>query len=139
VFLIGMRVNSWVKVHKWFPVAVAMPRMLKELYTHPELGFLGGEFSGIGNPTVMMQYWRSFQALQSYAKSPDQAHLPAWAAFNRRVKNSGTVGIWHETFLVRAGEYETIYSNMPPFGLGKASSLIAVEAKSESAADRLKH
>ncbi len=27
VFLIGMRVNYWWKVHKWWPVAMAMPRM----------------------------------------------------------------------------------------------------------------
>jgi hypothetical protein len=28
VFLIGMRINSFSKVHKWLPVAMAMPRML---------------------------------------------------------------------------------------------------------------
>ena len=31
VFLIGMRVNKPWKVHKWLPVFLAMPRMLKEL------------------------------------------------------------------------------------------------------------
>jgi hypothetical protein len=114
-----------------------MPKMLKELAAHPELGFLGAEVGGIGNPTLMLQYWRSFEALDAYAKNPNQAHLPAWAAFNRRVKSSGFVGIWHETFLVRAGEYETIYSNMPAFGLGKASKLIPVDAKRDAAADRI--
>jgi hypothetical protein len=45
VFLIGMRINRWWKFHKWLPVAVAMPRMLKELSEKPENGFLGAETS----------------------------------------------------------------------------------------------
>ena len=35
-------------------------------------------------------------------------------------------GIWHETYLVRAGEYEAIYNNMPPSGLGRAGRLVPV-------------
>ena len=38
VFLIGMRINSLWKIRKWWPVALAMPRMLKELARHPEAG-----------------------------------------------------------------------------------------------------
>ncbi len=43
VFLIGMRVNRWWKVLQWLRVALAMPRMLRELHGKPELGFLGAE------------------------------------------------------------------------------------------------
>ena len=46
----------------------------------PELGFLGGR-TWFGRTIVMIQYWRSFEALESYAKARDRAHLPAWAAF----------------------------------------------------------
>ena len=53
VFLIGMRVNKPWKVHKWLPVFHAMPKMLKELESHPESGFLG--HSGLGR--VIVQYW----------------------------------------------------------------------------------
>jgi hypothetical protein len=41
VFVIGMRINKLWKVHKWLPVFLAMPRMLKELEKQPESGFLG--------------------------------------------------------------------------------------------------
>ena len=41
VFLIGLRVNKPWKIHKWLPVFLAMPRMLKELAANPESGFLG--------------------------------------------------------------------------------------------------
>ena len=71
---------------------------------------------------VIVQYWRSFDQLEAYARNPDQLHWPVWVAFNRSVGESREdVGIWHETYRVKAGEYECIYSGMPPFGLAKAS------------------
>ena len=39
---------------------------------------------------------------------------------------SDRTGIWHETYRVRAGEYEAVYGNMPPFGLGKAGRLVSL-------------
>lgn len=85
-----------------------------------------------------MQYWRSFDHLEAYAKSREHAHLPAWSKFNKAVKNSrGDVGIWHETYLVRAGDYETLYSGMPEFGLGKASTLVPAEGSKDAARSRI--
>ena len=52
VFLIGMRMNRWWKLWQWMKVAVAMPRMIKELEQHPELGYLGGE-AWFGRTTVI--------------------------------------------------------------------------------------
>lgn len=57
----------------------------------------------------VVQYWRSFEHPHGYARSRDGEHLPAWADFNRRIAKSDVVGIWHETFLVGAGEYEAVY------------------------------
>jgi Domain of unknown function (DUF4188) len=37
-FLIGMRINKLWKLHKWLPVFLAIPKMLKELEAHPEVG-----------------------------------------------------------------------------------------------------
>src|ERR1700752_2154227 len=84
VFLIGMRINKPWKVHKWLPVLLAMPKMLKELAKHPESGFLGHIFS----PVVIVQYWRSFDHLEKYARSHDQLHWPEWVAFNKRMAKS---------------------------------------------------
>ena len=53
----------------------------------------------------------------------------------RRLADDSRSGIWHETYLVRAGEYEAIYGNMPPFGLGKAGSVAPLNGM--SARDRL--
>lgn len=134
VFLIGMRINKPWKIHKWLPVARAMPRMIRELEAHPESGFLGHIMSS----RVIVQYWRSFEHLEAYARDPDQLHWPAWTEFNRRVGGSrGDVGIWHETYKVRAGEYECVYSGMPPFGLARASRLADAVGLLESARGRL--
>ena len=134
VFLIGMRINKPWKIHKWLPVVLAMPRMLRELQGQPASGFLGHTM-GLN---VSVQYWRSFEHLEAYARGQDRGHWPAWVAFNKRVGNSrGDVGIWHETYQVRAGEYEAIYSGMPPFGLGKVGTLVPVSGGRESARGRI--
>jgi hypothetical protein len=133
VFLIGMRVNRWWKIHKWLPVVRAMPNMLKELSTKPESGFLGAEFR-LG---VIVQYWKSFEHLEAYAKDRDALHYPAWKAFNKNVRSNGDVGIWHETYKVHAGEYETVYSNMPPYGLGKVGNLVPATGHRDNAAGRI--
>jgi len=136
VFLIGMRINHWWKIHKWLPVARAMGRMLKEVEADPDSGFLAVESWG-GNPSVMVQYWRSFEHLERYAKDAAREHRPAWAAFNRAVGSGGDVGIWHETYRVRPGDYECVYNNMPAFGLARATRAVPAVGRRESAGGRL--
>jgi Domain of unknown function (DUF4188) len=136
VFLIGMRVNNPLKVHKWMRVFAAMPPMIKELQQHPELGLLHAE-AWFSRTTVMVQYWRSMEQLLAYALDKDSAHLPAWRDFNTAIGTDGTVGIWHETYALSPGKYESVYVNMPPFGLGKAGVLTAATGARQSAASRL--
>ncbi|MGP1909387.1 DUF4188 domain-containing protein [Metabacillus sp. JX24] len=136
VFLIGMRVNKRLALHKWLPVFFAMPGMIRELYMNKnELGFLSMEsYFGL-RTTVMIQYWRSTEDLLAYARS--EKHMTAWKNFNQKVGSNPSVGIYHETYEVKAGNYESIYGNMPPYGLGKALNVIPVEASRASAKQRL--
>jgi len=134
VFLIGMKVTRLWKIQKWWPVFRAMRPMIKELSERPESGFLGCTF---GFP-VIVQYWRSFDHLEAYARSHDNLHWPAWVAFNKRSGQSrGDVGIWHETYKVAAGQYEAVYSGMPPFGLGKVGELVPTSGRRETARGRI--
>ena len=134
VFLIGMRINKPWKIHKWLPVALAMPKMIKELHQHPESGFLGH----IMSTRVIVQYWRSFEHLEAYARDQNHHHWPAWVDFNKRIgKSSGDVGIWHETYKVQAGDFECVYSGMPLFGLAKASSMVDASGNLETAGGRM--
>lgn len=83
-------------------------------------------------PTIV-QYWRSFDHLEAFARA-DDPHVDAWRNYWRRVGRSSRTGIWHETYLVRAGEYEAVYGNMPPHGLGKAGRLRAISQSSRARA-----
>jgi hypothetical protein len=138
IFLIGMRINRPWKVRSWFPVFTAMPKMLRELRKQPEMGLLGYE-QVLGSPRspMVIQYWRSFEQLEAYARSKDATHFPAWVKFNQKVGSNGDVGIWHETYLVRAGDHESIYNNMPLHGLAKASSAVPAAGARKSAPQRL--
>ena len=136
VFLIGMRFNKFWKVWSWLPVFLAMPRMIRELEAKPELGYLGGA-SWIGRTIVFVQYWRSFEALENYAKARDSIHLPAWAAFNRAIGSNGDVGIYHETYQIAPGTYENIYINMPPTLFGAVAPLAEVSGRQASARGRI--
>ena len=135
VFLIGARVNSKLqalKVLSDLGGRRGMGHMLRRLTEDPDSGLLGYHGTGL----TIIQYWRSFEHLEAFAKDPGAPHLAVWRNYWRRVGTSTRAGIWHETFLVRAGEYEAVYGNMPPHGLGKASSLVPV-AGSSSARQRL--
>ncbi|MFF3320971.1 DUF4188 domain-containing protein [Streptomyces sp. NPDC002889] len=140
VFLIGMRINSFRAVRSWWPTLRAMPRMLRELSQEKDSGLLGHQLL-LGGPRLVyvVQYWGSKDKLLAYASAPDQEHRPAWAAFNRRMREGrGKVGFWHETYVVPAGSYESVYVNMPAFGLGAATDVVPVGRRGERAADRLK-
>jgi hypothetical protein len=138
VFLIGMRINKPWKFWAWGPVAAAMPRMLIELAKQPELGLLYAR-SHFGFPDAMVvQYWRSFEALEAYAKARDKAHLPAWQAFNKAIASNGDVGIWHETYVIEPGKYENIYNNMPPYGLGAVGRIVDAVGGRQAARQRVK-
>jgi Domain of unknown function (DUF4188) len=140
VFLIGLRVNQFWNFRKWFWVANAMPPMLKILAENPEKGLLGWEsyyrFSPLSS--IIVSYWRSFEDLERFARDPAQPHAPAWHRFNQEIGASDSVGIWHETYLVQAGQYETIYGNMPQYGLAAATKHISLSERTNSARGRIK-
>lgn len=138
VFLIGMRINRLRKVRQWLPTFMAMPRMLRWLDAHPQAGLLHAELS-LKSPLspVVTQYWRSFEDLERFARSPDAPHLPMWKWFNANVRDSGDVGIWHETYRVAAGQREVIYGNMPRVGLAAALGSEPLGSTATSAARRI--
>ena len=137
VFLIGMRVNRVWKLHRWLPVAAAMPRMLRQLADDPESGLLGTRTTVGWRTITVIQYWDSVESLTEYARDPASEHLPAWVGYNREVGGSGDVGIWHETYRVDPSDTESVYRNVPAFGLGAAAGTREATGESASAARRL--
>ncbi|WP_047864404.1 DUF4188 domain-containing protein [Rubrobacter aplysinae] len=137
VFIIGLRINRFRDFRKWVPTASAMGPMLRELYRHPEKGFLHAQTYLGWREVMLVQYWRSFEDLEHFARSPEDPHMPAWQRFNREARQSGSVGIWHETYLIEPGHYEAIYANMPEFGLAKATEHVPAVGGRETARRRL--
>ena len=136
VFLIGMRINKWWKLHKWVPVFTAMTPMIAELIRHPERGLLKySTWIGPRGP-LMVQYWRSVEHLEEFAKDVRLPHRPAWRKYNQTVGNGGDVGVWHETYMVPAGSYESVYANMPAFGLARAGSHTPVASGTHNSTHR---
>ena len=114
-----------------------MPRMLRYLDRHPQDGLLGYRSGGGLRSPTLIQYWRSFEQLDRFARNADAPHLGPWRRFMQNIGSSGDVGIWHETYKVRGGEYEAVYGNMPLYGLAKATQHVPVGRKGESAAVRI--
>jgi hypothetical protein len=134
VFLIGARFDKLHLARSLIDLGGrrGMKHMLDYLVARPEKGLLAYE---MGIPTIV-QYWRSFEQLEAFAQDTDDPHLDVWRNYWRRVGRTGRTGIWHETYLVRAGDYEAMYGNMPPHGLGKAGRLIP-SSESSNARGRL--
>lgn len=137
VFLIGFSINKPLAVHRWFPVFAAMPPMIRELATHPDKGMLGSRVYLSWPVVLVVQHWRSFEHLEIFARNADDTHLAAWTRFNKQIGKSDVVGIYHETYLVQAGQYEAVYVNMPRFGLAKAADHVPATGSRLTARRRL--
>jgi hypothetical protein len=135
LFLIGMRINALWKPWTWAPVLPTMPAMIRELSRQPELGYLGGDV-WLGRTIICVQYWKDFDSLEAYARAGDHLHLPAWRKFNQFRAASTDVGVWHETYEIKPGNWESIYVNMPPFGAGKAFGASRIGGAKEAARGR---
>ncbi|MFG3020612.1 DUF4188 domain-containing protein [Streptomyces sp. NPDC048254] len=140
VLLIGTRVNHFWAVHQWVPVLLSMFRMLRELERDPGRGLLGHILLTASPRTYyVVQYWESKEKLYAYASSPDLFHHKVWGIVNRKeraAKLHGHVGLWHEAYVAPEGSYESIYFDMPEFGLGAASGVVPVERRGRYAKDR---
>jgi hypothetical protein len=112
--------------------------MIVELYKNPELGFLSARTAMGGRTITVIQYWKSFEALEAYAANSERKHRPAWTAFYKRATSgTGAVGIYHETYVIRPREVESLYADMPEgFGLGGAVGTVQVGSGTESARQR---
>jgi hypothetical protein len=142
VFLIGLRINAFWKLHRWVPIFLIAPRMVRELVSDPDSGLLGSRtVVGPGVRNVgFVQYWESFEALRDYARDSERLHFPAWQEYYEDgTKEDAAVGIWHETYVVDPDEYETVYNNMPPYGLAscEGSDLVTASEQRQTAAGRI--
>jgi hypothetical protein len=129
VLLIGFRLNRPLRGLRWMRQLNTMNTMLKDLSRHPEKGLLGVRYG----MKTMVQYWRSFEHLEAFARDADDRHGKVWREIYRDgFLEDGSAGIWHETFKVRAGEYEAVYGNMPAQGLAAISGPLPLGSRTRA-------
>lgn len=144
VFLLGMRPRRTWRLGQASFVGRSLRRMQAEIERDRKrggaLGYLGG-FKAIapGGP-LLVQYWRSFEELETYSHSTDFAHRPAWLQFYKMAHAEGrsTVGIWHETYRVPAGAHESIYADLSaPVGLAAAVGAQPLARRGRTSRERI--
>lgn len=123
LFILGMRIHNVWAIRKWPRIYRLIPPMFKELEQQSDLGYLGGMYKLSFRSPLIVQYWESQDHLVRYALSKDKAHLPVWRTFNQLLGKGKDIGIWHETYRIKASDHENIYVNMPFTGLGQFTSL----------------
>jgi len=143
VFHIGFILNGYVPNKEMQQAKLAMESMIKELEADPQkFGYLGGQSYISSNIRVgggtIIQYWRSQEQLNAYARDGMRKHFPAMIWSSKTVQLSPHLGLWHESFCVREGEYECIYTNCPQMLLGKASSVVPAVGTRRTARGRLR-
>jgi len=139
VVFIGFRINKVAKVREWLPVMRAAKSMTKNALQLPGKPLLNSQTVwSLDDPRVifLIQHWRSFEDLIAWANDKKLDHKPAMKAFFKRTGYNGNVGIWHEVYKVSAGQFETIYANMPEMSMAAAGVYTSLKASSK-AADRM--
>lgn len=121
VFVMSVRINRILAVREWLPVMSSLRTMLRELHERPRTGFLGGHTHLCRRGVTLFQYWRTYEELEKYSRNHDEAHMPGWQNFNRKIRKSGAVGLWHEVYHVGAGCYDAVYADVPVSGLARAT------------------
>ena len=136
VFVLGARAHKLWRPDVWVPVATSFVRMIRWLERHPAEGLLGSSYCWVHGSLGAIQYWSDYDSLERFARNRDALHLPRWQWYRKAVERPGHLGIWHETYTVRPGTWESIYVNMPLVGLAAATSPVGTAQRGESSRER---
>lgn len=123
VFLIGTRYNHpyGLLAPNAEKVANYFTQMVSDLEEHPdEFGFLGATTwmntrAASKNEIMVVCYFRSVEGLHSFAHA--DYHLKGWNWWNKEFHKMPHITIFHETYRVPAGNWESIYVNSKISGL----------------------
>ena len=132
VIYLGMRVNALTGLKTLFGFG---PKISNSVAQKPD-GLLLHETFIISLMPLhigMRQYWRDFDALEAWSRSPP--HRQWWQDF---LRSSGGTGFWHEAYFMRGG-MEAVYDDMPVrLGFGQFAPLQPARGPMFSARNRAK-
>ncbi|PSN61252.1 hypothetical protein BS50DRAFT_625507 [Corynespora cassiicola Philippines] len=70
-----------------------------------------------GNTAVWISYWTSVEKLHEWALGP--LHKRGMAMFYNKKKSTPHIGLMHELYVVPKKNWENVYYNFTPFGMGQ--------------------
>jgi hypothetical protein len=117
VIYLGMRVNAWTGLKTLLGMG---PKIKDSVDQKPDGLLLHENFIMSLFPLRlgMRQYWRDFEALEAWSRSPP--HREWWLNF---LRSSRGTGFWHETYFMRGG-MEAVYDDIPiRLGFGQFAPL----------------
>ena len=126
--LIGLQTKGWRHWRDARRARRQLEDLLAGLDRDPESGLLGWEHWP-GRHPLWVQYWRSFDHLERWARAPEGAHRAVWTSYLRGPAKRGGVGIWHEAYLVEPGRYEAVYTATPPMGLARVGEVVEARGR----------
>ena len=132
VIYLGMRVNAWTGVKTLVGLG---PQIRNSVDQKPDGLLLHENFimSVIPLHLGMRQYWRDFDALEAWSRSPP--HRDWWRDF---LRSSRGTGFWHEAYFMRGG-MEAVYDDVPTrLGFGQFAPLQPARGPMFSARNRAK-
>lgn len=77
----------------------------------------GGLTPDVKHTVLTLSYWKDLDSLNAFAQGP--LHKAGWAWWNKSTKTLPHLGIMHEVYAAPKGNWENIYVNFRPFGMGK--------------------
>lgn len=140
VFLIGLRCNSplGMLAPGFREVGPFFPQMVKDLEAHAEeFGFLGmtswlnASDRETNNEIMSVGYFKTVEGLHAFAHS--EVHRKGWEWWNANTKQYPYLSIFHETYHVPKGHWETIYVNSHVSGLQSTTHKITEEMTGQEA------
>ena len=81
-----------------------------------------------GNTMIWLSYWKDIDHLRGFAHG--DAHRAGWDWFNA-FKGHPHIGIMHEIYSTPKGNWENIYHNFRPFGMGNTLLVLANDSLSK--------
>lgn len=128
VFILGTRCNHplGALAPGMAQIRAMFPNMNADLAEHrEEYGFLtstawlSADQSQSGSELMNVLYFKNVEGLHKFAAAP--IHRDGWNWFNKHTKAFPHLSIWHETYQVPKGSWESIYINSHISGINGAS------------------
>ena len=128
VFILGTRCNhplgalapGMAGVRSHFPVMTADLEAHREEYGYlTSTAWFNLDQRQASSELLNIVYFKNVEGLHKFAHAA--AHREVWAWFNRHTREWPHISIWHETYQVPRGNWETIYINSHVQGINRAS------------------